>query len=63
MMNWFKTLFPPVPEPTPGDPFSHPEIARMSRRELADLPLKRPPAPPATPARAVARGSLLRVVT
>ncbi|QPM91730.1 hypothetical protein [Pseudooceanicola algae] len=30
---------------SPRDPMDHPEIARMSQRELADLPLRRPAAP------------------
>lgn len=44
MTNWFKTLFAPIPSPAPGDPFAHPDIARMSHRDLADLPLVAPPA-------------------
>ncbi|MGI3169559.1 hypothetical protein ACRARG_10425 [Pseudooceanicola sp. C21-150M6] len=45
MKNWFKAfIWSPGPE-TPGDPFAHPDIARMSARELADLPLVAPPAP------------------
>ncbi|GGE44002.1 hypothetical protein GCM10011360_34050 [Primorskyibacter flagellatus] len=56
MTNWFKTLFAaraPV-NPAPGDPFAHPDVARMSPRELADLPLVPPPAPAARRDRAVA---------
>jgi hypothetical protein len=30
------------PRPAAGDPLDHPDIARMSLRELADLPLPRP---------------------
>lgn len=45
MTNWFKALFAPAPRPAPGDPFAHPDIARMSHRELADLPLTPPPTP------------------
>ncbi|MGC0223490.1 hypothetical protein [Pseudooceanicola nitratireducens] len=45
MTNWFKTLFAPVQVPPKSDPFAHPEVAAMSPRELADLPLVPPPAP------------------
>lgn len=47
MTNWFKTLFTPVQTPAPGDPFAHSDIAAMSHRDLADLPLTPPPAPSA----------------
>lgn len=45
MMNWFRKLTTPAGHPAPGDPFAHPEVAAMSHRELADLPLTPPPAP------------------
>lgn len=45
MTNWFKTFFHPAPAPAADEFFDHPDIARMSRRELADLPLYRPSAP------------------
>ncbi|WP_407494199.1 hypothetical protein [Pseudooceanicola sp. MF1-13] len=45
MTNWFKTLFAPVQTPAPGDPMAHPDIQRMTMRDLADLPLVPPPAP------------------
>lgn len=51
MTNWFKTLFQMPPRPAPGDPFAHPDIARMSHRDLADLPLTPPPAPASRAAR------------
>lgn len=47
MTNWFKTLFASVQYPAPGDPMAHPDIQRMSMRDLADLPLVPPPAPAA----------------
>lgn len=50
MTNWFTALFTPAAHPAPGDPFAHPDIARMSQRDLADLPLTPPPAPGAGPA-------------
>lgn len=59
MTNWFKTLFAPVQTPAPGDPFAHPDIARMTHKELADLPLTPPPAPAgSTRPRAVVLGRL-----
>ncbi|MHC9235170.1 hypothetical protein ACX9MO_05955 [Pseudooceanicola sp. 502str34] len=47
MTNWFKTFFaaPARPDGHRGDPFADPQIARMSHRDLADLPLTPPPAP------------------
>ncbi|WP_375688358.1 hypothetical protein [Pseudooceanicola sp. LIPI14-2-Ac024] len=45
-MNWFRLFQTPRALPAPGDPFAHPEIAAMSHRDLADLPLTPPPAPP-----------------
>jgi len=45
MTNWFKSLFAPVQTSAPGDPMAHPDIQRMSMRDLADLPLVPPPAP------------------
>ncbi|WP_375174272.1 hypothetical protein [Pseudooceanicola sp.] len=62
MRNWFKTLITPVPAPAPGDPFDHPDIARMSMRELADLPLTPPPTPAARNARRVAAPLTRRAV-
>jgi hypothetical protein len=38
MMNWFKTLFPPVPAPAPGEPFAPPGIARRAPGERAAGP-------------------------
>ena len=61
MTNWFKTLFTPAPRPAPGDPFAHPDIARMSQRELADLPLTPPPAPSANQVKQ--RHAMLRTAT
>lgn len=62
MMNWFKTLFPPVAAPAPGDPFAHPDIARMSARELADLPLTPPPTPASPRVRGRAAGAHRRAL-
>lgn len=45
MTNWFTSLFTPAAHPAPGDPFAHPDVARMSHRDLADLPLVPPPTP------------------
>jgi len=46
MINWFARLFAAAPVPHPSDPFGVPEIAAMSARDLADLPLAPPPCPP-----------------
>lgn len=43
MFKWFRS----APRPLSRDPLDHPEIARMSQRELADLPLVPPMAAPA----------------
>ncbi|WP_112944464.1 MULTISPECIES: hypothetical protein [unclassified Rhizobium] len=46
-MQWLKFFLneeaaePPYGADPAGDPLSHPDLARMSLRELADLPLER----------------------
>ncbi|MGZ9809443.1 hypothetical protein ACXN5S_03170 [Pseudoroseicyclus sp. H15] len=40
LLRAFRRLTLPPPRPCPG-PLDHPQIARMSPRELADLPLPR----------------------
>ncbi|MGI3166624.1 hypothetical protein [Pseudooceanicola sp. 200-1SW] len=47
MFKWFRS----APRPLSRDPLDHPEIARMTLRELADLPM----VPPMAPARASSR--------
>lgn len=47
MFNWFRS----APRATSREPMDHPEIARMTLRELADLPLVPPMAAPARDAR------------
>ena len=42
MFKWFTQ---PADRSTSRDPLDAPEISRMSQRELADLPLRRPLAP------------------
>jgi hypothetical protein len=61
MRNWFRHLMTQgqPPRPSSCDPFANPDIARMSLRDLADLPLSPPPTPPraAAPERAVRHAS------
>ncbi|PJE30599.1 hypothetical protein PSM7751_03073 [Pseudooceanicola marinus] len=49
MFNWFRS----APRATSREPMDTPEIARMTPRELADLPL----VPPMAPAREASRDS------
>jgi len=39
MKRLLARLFPPLPQPDPGD---HPALRPLSTRELADLPFPRP---------------------
>lgn len=41
LVRWIRAVLAPEPEPDPGDwdrnPLAHPDLRRMSPRELADL--------------------------
>lgn len=41
LIRMIRRLLPPGPA-LPRDPLDHPDLARMSPRELSDLPLPRP---------------------
>lgn len=39
LLRYLRPAAPPRSGHPPDDPFAHPDVARMSTRELADLPL------------------------